>query len=182
MFELIVVVGVIASLTAVSVPVFTAYQSTWRLNSSGRELYNAVLQAKNSAVRYNAQCVVEFTPGTYTPKGGEGSFRVFLDTDKDWTDTDASGQPERVFIVPLAMPGKISLYSAVFTDNGNGLSTARTMAGFDSRGRAARAAAGTFVSGVVLLRNDKNRYRRITVNPVGTIYLEKSKDGSTWEE
>lgn len=182
LLELLIVVSIITILTALGTPALSAYMSTWRLNTTGRDIYSNLLRAKNTAVRRNTRCVVEFTPGEYDPAGEVGSYRIYLDTNGDWTDQDADGGDEEILIEPTAMPGKVSLQEASFTDNGNGSATATTMAGFDSRGRVARAVGGSFVFGRLVLQNDKNRYRRITVTLIGSVFLEKSNDGVTWKD
>jgi hypothetical protein len=144
-----VVISIITILTAISTPVLSSYLSTWRLHAMGRDIYSNLLRAKNTAIRRNTRCVVEFTIGAFVPAGEVGSYRIFLDTDGDWTDKDADGAAEQILIEPTAMPRRISLHQADFTDNGNGLATAKTMVGFDSRGRVARAVGGSFVFGQV---------------------------------
>ena len=179
--ELMVVLAIVGVLAAVTIPSAVYYLPVYRMNNAAREILGNLQLAKITAVRRSSRVVVEFSSGTYDDKGQVGRFRVFLDTNSDWTDQDASGVQEDILTPWQTMPIGVSLYSAVFSSNGAG---STKMVGFDNHGLTARAAGagGDFVYGEVRLRSTAEKYLRVVVSPVGNVKLEHSRDGLVWHQ
>ncbi len=200
--ELIVVVGIIGVLAAVTVPITSSFLPGYRLNGAAREMMADLQAARATAARLGTRCVVVFVPGAYSPRGGVGSYLVFLDSNDNWQQEDLDGDgkvdyEERTVLTAKSMPGLVSLVSATFTNhgglassptdsNGDGvletthLATSTTCVGFTSHGIAARSIAGAFVSGNVVIRNNQGQWRRVTITPVGQVTLQESQDGVNW--
>jgi len=200
--ELIVVIGIIGVLAAIVVPTTSSFLPGYRLNAAAREMMVDLQLARATSVRLSVKCVATFVPAVYSPQGGVGSYLMFLDSNSNWQqdDLDGDGQvdtEERTVLVAKSMPGGVSLVSAVFNNNGglatgqtdsdgDGLfnathpATSTTSVGFDSHGLAARSAAGAFVSGNVVIRNNQGEWRRVTITPVGQVTLQESQDGVNW--
>ncbi|MFH1137858.1 MAG: GspH/FimT family pseudopilin [Pseudomonadota bacterium] len=179
LIELLVVLSILGVLTAITIPSAVYYLPVYRLNGAAREIMANLQLAKITAVRRSSRVVMEFASGSYDPKGQVGRFRVFVDTNNDWTDMNSSGTAEEILVPWRTMPLGVSLYSAVFSNNGAG---STKMAGFDSHGLTARAvgAGGDFVFGEVRLRAVADKYLRLVISPVGNVKLENSRDGLVW--
>ncbi|MBW2091037.1 MAG: GspH/FimT family pseudopilin [Deltaproteobacteria bacterium] len=200
--ELIVVIGIIGVLAVITVPTASSFLPGYRLNAAARELMVDLQAARATAARLSTRCVVTFVPGAYSPRGGVGSYLIFLDSNSNWQQDDLDGdgqvdQEERTVLVAKSMPGLVSLVSATFNNNGglasgqtdpdgDGLfeathpATSTTSVGFSSHGLAARSVAGAFVSGNIILRNNQGQWRRVTITPVGQVTLQESQDGVNW--
>jgi prepilin-type N-terminal cleavage/methylation domain-containing protein len=70
LIELMVVIVLIATLTAISIPNFLAYLPNASLKSAARELYSNLQLAKMGAIKNNTNCTITFSaPGTYAISG-----------------------------------------------------------------------------------------------------------------
>ncbi|MBW2061453.1 MAG: GspH/FimT family pseudopilin [Deltaproteobacteria bacterium] len=203
LLELIVVIGIIGVLAAITVPTTSSFLPGYRLNAETRKMMVNLQMARATAVRLSVRCVAVFVPGAYSAQGAVGSYLIFLDSNNNWQQDDLDGDgtvdlEERTVLVAKSMPGLVSLVSAAFNNNGGPVSsqtdpdgdsffeithlaTSTTSIGFDSHGLAARSTAGAFVSGNVILRNNQGEWRRVTITPVGQMTMQKSKDGVNWE-
>ena len=126
--ELMVVISMIAILSAIAVPNYIAWLPKYRLSSSIRDVLSDLEFARGRAIKDNASVVVEFNTGT-------SSYRIWVDngatTNKDnWTqDSD-----ERTIRSRSTAPG-ISITGAAFGGNpwprirftGNGLPEVQTV-------------------------------------------------------
>ena len=182
LIEVVVVVAIIGILAGIAVPTMSRYMPNYRLQGATSDVITSLQSAKITAVKRHRRCVAVFESGAYAAAGQVGRFRVFLDTNGDWTDTDANGNPEEEVIPWTNMPKQVSLYLAGFTDNESGGTYTTSMVGFTSHGIAARSAvSGVYVFGEVRLRNSTSRYRRIFVSPAGHVSLMTSSDGNSWQ-
>ncbi len=170
--ELVVTVGIMATVAAVSVPLIKQYTPTYNTKLAVRDIVSQMQLARIHAIKNQVTTLLVFYPESFTPAGGVGSFMVFEDdnrngatdpTDNNWLH-DAG---ERVIVARTYMPAQISLFSAAFTNNGSGdIDTETTTCGFDSQGVAARNGA-VYVIGEVQLQNSKNETRKISLQASG---------------
>jgi type IV fimbrial biogenesis protein FimT len=170
--ELVVALGILALLLAVTGPTFSRWQANAEVKRQARDLFSNVQRAKFEAAKRNRRVVVAFSPEAYSPAGKRGSYEVFVDEDTD-SVRDAGEQ----LIVEQSMPSGVSLYTADFDDFA-GLGTPAAATGFRPRGLPLSCADGAANEGVKL-RNNKSRYYRILLSSTGNITLEMSDDG-TW--
>jgi prepilin-type N-terminal cleavage/methylation domain-containing protein len=177
LIELMVVVGILGILTAIAVPATVRYRPSYYLSQASREIMSDLQKARITAIRQNVQVVASFTSGTYSDKGGVGTYIVYLDTNGDWGPTDAGGSPETVVIQTKTMPGTVSMTQLT---NQTGTPVANLLLGFNNHGLAARSAAGAFVFGDVVLRNSISQYKRVQLSPSGHVRVQKSADGIVW--
>ena len=172
--EMVFVLSLVAVLTAIAVPMTISMRAQYRLAEASRDVISALQSVKVQAVKRGTRCIVEFTTGGYQASGGVGSLRAWAEGDQpaNW----AFGANDTLLMASTSMPGLISLYSANFTDTGDGL---LNKAGFESTGLVSRS-GGNFIFGTVEMRNNKNKYIRVTVNPAGQVSMQKSDDGAVW--
>lgn len=71
MLELFIVIGILVTLSAITIPGFFAYLPRYRLNTAARDLYSNLHLAKMAAIKANSTCTVTFNTGqnTYTLSG-----------------------------------------------------------------------------------------------------------------
>ncbi|MEJ2234172.1 MAG: GspH/FimT family pseudopilin [Syntrophobacterales bacterium] len=160
--ELIVTVGVIAALAAVSVPVFRNFSPSYNAKHAARNIVSQMQLARVHAIRNRVTTVAVFYPKTFLPADQANSFLIYEDADKDWVQDPG----ETVILSRSKMPAKVNLQSATFTDNGSGELTQTTSCGFDSQGVAARNDA-IYVIGDLKLQNDNGQERTITFHASG---------------
>jgi prepilin-type N-terminal cleavage/methylation domain-containing protein len=181
LIELMVVVGILSLLMAIAVPATIHYRATANLRGAASEIFSELQSAKVNAIRRSSQVVVEFKDHSFTSAGQVGSYRVFQDTNQDWSDTKADGSAETILVDWTDMPGLVSLVRADFTDNGGEGGSSTKMVGFNNHGLAARAVNGTFVFGEVILRNSRNTYMRLVVTPAGMVQIQTKSEDSEWQ-
>jgi Tfp pilus assembly protein FimT len=160
--ELIVTVGVIATLAAASVPVFRNFSPSYNSKHAARNIVSQMQLARVRAIRNGVTAVVVFYPKTFMPADQANSFLIYEDNNNDWIQDSG----ETVIFSRTEMPAKVNLQSATFTDNGSGELTQTTSCGFDSQGVAARNGA-VYVIGDLKLQNDNGQERTITFHASG---------------
>jgi len=160
--ELIVTVGVVVALAAVSLPVFHNLSPSYNAKQAARNIVSQMQLARVHAIRNRVNTVVAFYPESFIPADQANSFLIYEDNDSDWVLDPG----ETVIFSRTKMPAKVSLVSATFTSNGSGELTQETSCGFDSQGVAARNGA-VYVVGDVKLQNDNNQERTITFHASG---------------
>lgn len=163
LIELMIVIGMIGILTAISVPAVMKWLPNYRLKAAARDLYSNMQKAKIEAVKRNADVLIIFTSGTYASAGGIGSYQVFVD---DSPKDGAFNAGEQV-LAQVNMPKNVSLYKI------SGL-TGNTNAGFNSRGLPCTAL------GSVEFQNNHSRYYKVSLSTAGNVKITKSTDGATW--
>ncbi len=112
--ELLVVVGMIAILTAVAVPLIITNIPIYRLKGAARTVVSDFQRAKLEAVKRNCDVEIRFTPGTYTAQGQVGSYSI----------VEMSGGTT---LFTRTMPQYVTLYAT---------SLATNKSGYDSQGLA----------------------------------------------
>ena len=166
--ELMIVIVVIAILSAIAVPNIISWLPNYRLKSAARDVISNFQKAKMEAVKRNTDVVIQFTPVAYAASGRVGSYQVFVD-DGSGGGTEGDGiqnGSERV-LAQATMPKNVSLYSASFS--------ATTTTGYNSRGLPWNNRRGS-----VEIRNNKSRYYMASLSFAGHVKLRMSSDGATW--
>ena len=166
MVELMIVIVVIAILSAIAVPNIINSLPNYRLKAAARDIISNFQKAKMEAVKRNTDVVITFTTGAYAPSGQVGSYQVFVD-DGSGGGTEGDGiqnGSERV-LAQMNMPKNVSLYSANFS---------ATTTGYNSR------ALPLGLGGNVRIRNNKSRYYKASLSSAGHVRLEMSSDGANW--
>jgi prepilin-type N-terminal cleavage/methylation domain-containing protein len=178
LIEIMVVIGIFAIIAGIAAPTLSRYLPNQRLMAASREIFANIQSAKIQAVKARCNAVIVFSPAAYTPGGGVGSFQVYLDKNGDFVYTPSGADPDVLVVPPVTMPANVSLYQALFIDNGAG--NTQTMA-FNSHGMGARSnPGGQYLYGYVRLRNNQNRYIMVSVVPTGSIDIQQSSDGVNW--
>jgi len=160
--ELVVTVGVVVALAAVSLPVFHNLSPSYNAKQAARTIVSQMQLARIHAIRDRVTTVVVFYPKSFLPADLANSFLIYEDNNNDWIQDPG----ETVIFSRTQMPAKVSIASATFTSNGSGEPTQTTSCGFDSQGVAARNGA-VYVIGDVKLQNDNNQERTITFHASG---------------
>ncbi len=154
--ELIVTVGVVVALAAVSLPIFRNLSPSYNAKHAARNIVSQMQLARVHAIRNRVTTVAVFYPKTFLPADQANSFLIYEDSNNDWIQDPG----ETVIFSRTKMPAKVSLASAIFTSNGSGEPTQTTSCGFDSQGVAARNGA-VYVIGDLKLQNDNGQERTI---------------------
>jgi type IV fimbrial biogenesis protein FimT len=160
--ELMVTVGVVVALAAVSLPIFHNFSPSYNAKHAARNIVSQMQLARVHAIRNRVTTVAVFYPKDFTVADKANSFLIYEDTNKDWVQDPG----ETVIFSRTKMPAKVNLQSATFTDNGSGELTQTTSCGFDSQGVAARNGA-IYVMGDLKLQNDNGQERTITFHASG---------------
>jgi type IV fimbrial biogenesis protein FimT len=159
MVELMIVIVVIAILSAIAVPNIISWLPNYRLKAAARDVISNFQKAKMEAVKANKDVIIQFTPGVYAASGQVGSYQVFVDDNSDGNFTAG----ERV-LAQMNMPKNVSLYTTNFTGD---------KTGFNSRALPRDL-------GSVEIRNNKSRYYKASLSFAGHVRLQMSSDGATW--
>ena len=160
--ELVVTVAVMATLAAISVPVFKNFSPSYNSKLAVRDIVSQIQLARIHAIKNRVTTVVAFYPKTFSPANQANSYLIYEDTNENWIQ-DAG---ENHLVSRTYMPAQVNILSATFTDNGSGQSTQTTSCGFDSQGTAARTGA-VYVIGNIALKNNNNQTRTINFNATG---------------
>ena len=160
--ELMVTMGVLVALAAVSLPIFRNLSPSYNAKHAARNIVSQMQLARVHAIRNRVTTVAVFYPKDFTVADKANSFLIYEDTNKDWVQDPG----ETVIFSRTKMPAKVNLQSATFTDNGSGELTQTTSCGFDSQGVAARNGA-IYVMGDLKLQNDNGQERTITFHASG---------------
>jgi len=160
--ELMVTVGIVVALAAVSLPIFHNFSPSYNAKHAARNIVSQMQLARVHAIRNRVTTVAVFYPKTFLPASQANSFLIYEDNNNDWIQDPG----ETVIFSRTQMPAKVSLVSATFTSNGSGELTQTTSCGFDSQGVAARNGA-VYVIGDVKLQNDNDQERTITFHASG---------------
>ena len=157
MVELMIVIGVIAILSAIAVPNIMSWLPNYRLKAAARDVISNFQKAKMEAVKAHKDVIIQFTPGAYAASGQVGSYRVFVDDNPANGAFDAG---ERV-LGQVNMPKNVSLYTTNFTGD---------TTGYNSR-------ALPLEVGNVRIRNNKSRYYEASLSAAGNVKLKMNSDG-----
>ena len=160
--ELLVTVGIMATVAAISVPIFKNFSPSYNSKQAARNIVSQMQLARVHAIRNRVTTVVAFYPQSFVPVDQANSFLIYEDNNNDWIQDPS----DTIIFSRTKMPAKVNLLSAIFTSNGSGEPTKTTSCGFDSQGIAARNNA-VYVIGDLKLRNDNDQERTITFHASG---------------
>jgi prepilin-type N-terminal cleavage/methylation domain-containing protein len=150
LIELMTVIGIIAILSAISIPNYIAHRNNRQVSRGAREIYSALQSAKMAAINENSAINVLFSTGT----GSTATYRVFEDLDGD----DAFDSAKDRGISFGEMPPGVEISSAGFA--GVAHSTRFTPLGMT-----------TGENGTVEITNG-HRTLKVVVNSVGGIRVD----------
>ena len=152
-YELLVVIGIIAILSAIAIPNLISWRSQAKLRGAVNNLKGDLQMAKLRALRENALVVVLFTANGYT---------IFLDNGVNAGDWNPDADEE--FLRNKQLPAGINIDLPTTFDPPNN----RTR--FNSRGFPDPATlAGPGVTGAVTIQNSNGSLRQLAINRLGRI-------------
>ncbi len=159
--ELMIVVGILAVLGAVALPMITSTMPKYRLRSAARELVIDFKKAKVEAVKRNRTVVIEFI-GVDTQNG---SYRLFVN-DNEATDgtSPRSFDPGDVLLATKSLPvGIVFTSHATAPFSGN-------QSGYNARGLP----FGSSNRKIIISTNDTppSRFYTLTLMAAGRVQLE----------
>ncbi len=162
MVELMIVIAVIAILSAIAVPNIINWLPNYRAKAAARDMISNFQKAKMEAVKRNTDVVIQFTPGAYAANGQVGSYRIFAD------DNPANGAFDagELVLAQVNMPKNVSLYTTSFVGD---------TTGYNSRSLPWKSRLGS-----VEIRNNKSRYYMASLSFAGHVRLQMSSDGIAW--
>ena len=165
--ELMIVIVVIAILSAIAVPNIISWLPNYRLKAATRDLYSAAMKAKGAAVKRNLNCTLTFNQvlgGTTT------AYIVYVDSDSD-CEYDSG---ETIITQIQAWPKQISLDLSkgggdglTFTNNDDGNPTISFRPIGIPTGNG-----GGFANGTAFLTNTNGRTRSVVINNAGNVKIE----------
>jgi Tfp pilus assembly protein FimT len=178
LFELAIIVAIIAALASMAVPAFSVWMPNYKLRSAARDIYSNLQMARLGAVKQNKQWAIVFdqgsSPGRYFVCSDDGANDV-------WDGPPAMGGDDIAEkTVNLSSYDNIDFgHATLNTDivgnpftGGDDIYYANDFVVFRPRGLSE--------SGYVYIQNNKNTVYGIGTRPSGVIHLKKWKD-STWE-
>jgi prepilin-type N-terminal cleavage/methylation domain-containing protein len=166
--EVLVVILVLAVLTALAIPAFSSWVSDYRLKAATREVYSKFQLAKQTAVNRNSDCTVCFNQNLGTQAC---DYLVFVDSDND-LEYDSGEQ--------VLTCRRWASYNGVQYDlsqgGGDGLSfmendDAHPAIAFKPNGLPVNNLGGLGM-GTVFLKNANDRKTKVIVSSAGHIRIE----------
>lgn len=152
LLEVMIVVAVIAILTALAGPGVFSTISRYELRGTARELVIDFKQAKNESVKRNQVVLISFTRETLGDPSNGGSYQICADNNNNGT-CDAGEN-----IKTTTMPRSVRIFSTTF---------AADTAGYTSRGLPSNG-MGT----VILRSSDLTRQYSISMAITGNVRLQ----------
>ena len=174
LMELMIVIAIIATVTAISSPYLFSYISSSKLDSAVRDLQSTMQYAKLRAVKENANVVITFIT---TGAGSSGEYTAFVD-DGGTIAANANNwiqDPGEAIIRRGTMPNNVDMYSVIFTGD-DGL---RIM--FNGRGLSRSPNGGISAGGAYMRIASQNRFKGVIVNFAGRPRIAINRnDGKGW--
>jgi prepilin-type N-terminal cleavage/methylation domain-containing protein len=164
LLELVIVVGIMAVVTALAAPNAYRWMSKRRLVSAVDELYVVFQKARVRAVRENTDVVIRFD-------SAKDECEAFVDNGAGGGTAQnrvRDGGEARVEMV--ALPEGVNMYAHTF-------GAGQPWCGFDNRGVTINA---NNLGGQVHISGGANRYLGIGTNIAGNVRIIQSDDGVTW--
>ena len=155
--EIMVVISIIAIMSAVAIPSFISWLPNYRLSSGARDVLSVIELARLTAVRENASVAVTFTPGNaayhlWVDNGvGGGGANDFAQNGTERTLRDGQMPPS------VAMSAAAFGVSSSFRFNGMGLPL---------------RADGSPGGGTVVLTNSKGKTLTVAVSSGGNVRIQ----------
>jgi prepilin-type N-terminal cleavage/methylation domain-containing protein len=144
LMELLVVVGIIALLAAVAVPMFLTNIPKYRLKGAARAVVSDFQRTKLEAVKRNCNVEIRFTPGAYNANGGVGSYSI----------VEMTGGAT---LLSRTMPQYVTLYTTNLTAN---------KSGYNSQGLTLPGYTGS----VYLVNNQATSYK-LSISTAGHVSM-----------
>lgn len=146
-YELMVTIGIMAVIAAITMPPYLKWYRTSRLRSAVSSFTADLEMAKTAAIRENDFVVIEFYPGSY---------KIFVDSNEDW------GSSGENILLDRALPPSVSIDTANLS-----LPTVNDKVRFNSRGIPADIVTPKTI-GIIQAGNN----RQITLNRLGNINVQ----------
>ena len=174
MIELVVVVGMIMVLSAISLPKIVNSMSVYKLNTASTSIQNLIEVTRFTAVRRNTTLSLR-----QTVISGQAAFYVDIPNSGAYVNTDP------VYVVPMIVQVAPAAAPAAST---TGLANTAALGGgcisFNSRGVVDYTNCGAGVQSVWFislgLTNNNGGYRAITLTPMGQAKSWTAPVGGTW--
>jgi len=169
--EVMIVLVIIGIMAGIAAPQVMSWLPNMRLNAEARDLFSAMQRAKVEAVRRNTCVSISFVTVTHPATGG--GYTSFIDNGDGAGGIACDGiqnGTEALLTTAVAIPANRNV-SLVTANNIGGPQAAC----FNSKSLVCGSQAGN-----VTLRNDQGRWHRVRVMAAGSIQLETSNDGTTW--
>ena len=167
MVELMIVIAVIAILTAIAVPNIISWLPNYRLKSAARDVVSNFRKAKITAIKMNRNCAITFNQAV---GGINYDYVIFVDADNDLeydigenVITQVRWRDYKNVSFDTAKGGGDGL---TFTNNDDGLPSIT----FRSNGLP-RNNIGGLGTGTVFLKNTNNRTISVVVSSAGNIRI-----------
>jgi prepilin-type N-terminal cleavage/methylation domain-containing protein len=164
MVELIVVVVIVTLVIGIGVPTYhLTIKPTAHLNGAARQLHSAIQLARLRAISRNVRCGVSLSPGP--------SYTLFVDDNPpnsryDYTDDGDDSNDEEVIKTFNLGNEYLGVQFDSSEGGGDGIS-------FVNNSFAIKAQGIPTIGGTVYLKNEKGEGRKIVVNNMGRVRLEK---------
>ena len=146
-YELMVTIGIMAIIAAITMPPYLRWWRTSRLQSAVSSFTVDLEMAKTEAIRENAFVVIEFSSGSY---------RIFVDSNKDW------GSSGENILLNRILPPSVNIDTASLS-----LPTVNDKVRFNSRGIPA-----DIVTPKTINITQASTNRQITINRLGNINVQ----------
>ena len=162
LIELMVVIAIVAILTAIAIPNFINWRRNAQMRASADELLSAVQLTKLRAVKERTNCVVFFSTAN-------DSYVAFVDNGAGGGVADNEVRDGTEAIIKQGiLPGTVDLYSASFS-------------GGVPRLRFAGNGLPNRFGSVRLQNNDSTIYRMVSISVTGFTKIRTSNDGVNWQ-
>jgi prepilin-type N-terminal cleavage/methylation domain-containing protein len=154
--ELIIVVAMVAVISAFALPNFLDWLPNYRLRAAAHDLFSNFQKAKLEAIKRNINTTVCFTSGGY---------EIFVDQNVDFVK---DGAEEAVAEVAWDGYKSVSIdYGAITFDKSSGLACIA----FRPNGMPADHGGG-FACGTAPIRNINNKITRVIISQAGRIRID----------
>ena len=172
LFELIVVVAIIAIMASIALPNIIPWPAKHRMSGAGREIYSVMQYTRLRAVKEKANVVINFDT---TGFGETDSYTVFIDDGRGGgTARDNIQNGNEPTIRDGQMPADVDMVNALFAGN--------SFTGFGPKGLPVQAGGNPLIGNVRLSNPNRNLHRRVRLRVSGNPIIERSADGNPpWE-
>jgi len=158
LLELMIVIAIIAIVSAVAIPAVLSWLPGYRLRAAVRDLKSDMVLSRLRAIRENASVATNFNTGG-------NSYTIFLDNGEGGgTASDEIQNGGEVLLKQIAIPNGVIMYGITF---GN------SRFGFNGRGLPNAI-------GRVNMRTTGNEFMQIRLSMVGNARTYTSADGVNW--
>lgn len=168
LIELMIVIAIIAIVTAITSPYLITYIYSSKLDSAVRDLQSTMQYAKLRAVKENANVIVTFTTGA----GNNGTYTAFVNNGAGTGADNWIQDGDEVTIRSGIMPNNVDMYDVTFSGS------TPLQIKFNSRGLPNGLGGHAYMSIA-----GQNRYKGVKVKITGMPRIVISRDGGeTWDD